>query len=140
MTPREAAELIETIAESFRQQPTQVHYEVSITQFGGSGSYTASPTINADTDTVIGFQAGGQIEVGGQVSIQPQQAMGQYIDGLVETLRSMTAELRADQPDKGRLDKWVGMLRDKAAPPAIVALVKRLIEIIGFSREAQTNL
>jgi hypothetical protein len=130
-TASDAADLIETMARSVAEDHRQFHYTAEA--IGAVASNTGPGSIGHNVAPVTTGGRGDFTGVtvdrnGAQVRIE--HAVTAHREDIAVTLRSMAAELRSDNPDRGQLHRWIEMLRDKAAPGVIVAVVTALVAAI----------
>lgn len=135
MDAGEAAELIGTIAESLRKDPTQFYYDVKLTQIGtsitqqGPGTGLSVTVTGGGTGTTIGYVSSVQ---GGDVKVE---AIRRDFDAKIEEevkhitgiLDEIASGLKSSSSDRGRLKTLLGQLKKTVLVPALQAVVATLV-------------
>lgn len=131
MKNSEAAEIIEAIARSLRNDPSQFHISIrvvgqQVTSYGGTGM-----SIN-----VTGGGPGSQT-IGNKVSMsgpsiqldqaQATQAFQEQVAALSSQLDLMATELRREQPNKPALKSTLDSLKNTWVPGIIIEVVGNLL-------------
>jgi hypothetical protein len=101
----EAAELIDGMAKSIREKPSQFHFEIEIsgtkaTAIGGGVGLSVQARGGGPGSTTIGYQStlsGASIEIAQKAA---NDAIRQEMSALVDVLGNLVAELRSASPDK----------------------------------------
>jgi hypothetical protein len=107
MTPIEAAQLLTTMAQSLRSEPSQFFVSVnvigqSVVSHGGTG-LSVSVSGGAAGSRTIGQQVSA---AGGAITLQPGQAteeVAKQLSALAEELEAIANGLRAATPDRASL-------------------------------------
>ncbi len=127
----EAANIIETIIASIKDNPSQFHINVNVTgqrvtshggtglsisaTGGGAGSTTIGQVVTAD---------GSQIQIAQQKGIR---AMNDQLDALINTLSEIAQQLKSATPDKELLSRLHTSLKDTWVPGVIVTVVGSIL-------------
>jgi hypothetical protein len=116
MERHEAAALLETVAKSLRDNPQQLHFNVTV-NVGSITGFTAQNSggigFQANNTGGVGFQSSTNI---GDVQVKIAQerakpAIDRQFGELVYQLESAASELRGATPDRGKLRSaaaWLG--------------------------------
>jgi len=131
MNTQEAAQIIEAIANSIRENPSQFQFAVHVSIIGASG------TAYGGGVGMMGVAQGGgtgihasastgnmQIEIAQE---RGESAMNQQIEALVSHLSVMAQELKSGSPDKSKLKKMFESLKDTWVPGVISSVVGNLL-------------
>ena len=134
MTYEEAAQLIEVISKSIRDNPSQFQFEVNVSSIGtiamgmdGGKGIDVKATGGGPGSTTIGYQS---ISGGPNVQIAQKaanEAVVQQMSALVQNLNNLASEFRSAKPDKGRIKRILDSLTERWVPNVIVAIVANII-------------
>lgn len=134
MTTQDAALIIDGLAEALEERPNQFNLHVSVvgTQVvstggtgmrievtgGGSGpTYGMVSTVNAD--------------VAGQIRESTDEALAATMLQVAANLREAAAEAREAQPDTGKLQRLLDIVK-QAAPPVVTAVALAALRHAGL--------
>lgn len=128
----EAAELVETIAKSIAENPSQFHFEINIagtraTAIGGGIGLSVQAVGGGPGSKTIGFQSnisGGNVKIAQKTA---NAAIGQEMSRLVEALSNLASELRSTTPNKKCIDAILDFLKQSWVPNAITSIVASII-------------
>jgi hypothetical protein len=138
MTPTEAADLIETIIASLKDNPNQFTLSIKlvgqqITASNGGIGLKVTAVGGGPGSTTIGNQVS---TTGAQIQISPQQAhaaFDQQTHALVETLQTIATQLRAPTPDQSVIQRAMGSLKNTWVPGVIIGVVGNLVtKVLGL--------
>jgi hypothetical protein len=133
MTRTEAADLIETIIASLKDNPNQFTLSIKvvgqqITASGGGTGLQVTAVGGGPGSTTIGNQVS---MAGAQIQITPQQhahaAFDQQARALVETLQTIATQLRAPTPDQSVIQRAMGSLKNTWVPGVIIGVVGNVV-------------
>jgi hypothetical protein len=132
MEAYEAAELIEAIARSVRENPGQFHFDITVTgtkatAIGGGTGLSVQAVGSEAGSTTIGFQSSvgpANIEIAQRTA---NAAIQQEMSALVQTLNNLVSELRSKNPDKKRIDTILASLKQSWIPNVIASVVANII-------------
>ncbi len=133
----EAAELIDAIARSIRENPSQFHLEVNVigpqsTAVGGGVGLSVQARGGGPGSTTIGYQStisGANIEIAQKAA---NGAIRQEMSALVQALNNLTSELRSTSPDKKRINAILDSLKQSWVPNVITSVVANIITRIAL--------
>lgn len=136
MTKEEAAELIESMADSLQSDATQFTLEVSMVGFqasnpGGVG-FVAAPVGGAPGSTTIGMSASPNIDAS-QIQIVRKGAdekVAEQMKEAAEALQEVAKQLRSGHVDTKSSSKWLASLSQSVLPPVVVEVVKKALSLI----------
>jgi len=128
----EAADLVEAIARSIAENPSQFHFEINVTgtratSIGGGTALSVQATGGGPGSTTIGYQSsmsGANIEIAQKTA---NAAIGQEMSALVDTLNNLVSELRSATPDKNRISTILDSLKQSWIPNVITSVVASVI-------------
>lgn len=128
----EAAELIDGMAKSIREKPSQFHFEIEIsgtkaTAIGGGVGLSVQARGGGPGSTTIGYQStlsGASIEIAQKAA---NDAIRQEMSALVDVLGNLVAELRSASPDKKRITAILDSLKQSWIPNLITSVVANII-------------
>ncbi len=128
----EAAELIDAIGRSIRENPSQFHFEINVigtqaTAIGGGTGLSVQARGGGPGSTTIGYQSsvsGANIEVAQKAA---NGAIRQEMSALVQALYNLASELRSTSPDKNRINAILGDLKRSWIPNVITSVVANII-------------
>jgi hypothetical protein len=141
MHATEAAEIIEAMASSYRDNPTQFHFSVSVKQVGtsvqvsgGGVGLQVSATGGGAGSRTVGFSSSassGSIDASvvrqvADAEIQQQAATA------IALFDALTTELRKSQPQKSAIQGALSRMAGAMLPPLVVATIKVLLAKIGI--------
>jgi hypothetical protein len=133
----EAAELVEAIARSIKENPNQFHFEISITgtratAFGGGTGLHVQVTGGEPGSTTVGFQSSiGQTDI--QIAQKAATAASQKaMSELIIALNNLASELRSKSPDKKRIHIILESLKQSWVPNVITSVVANVITKIAL--------
>ena len=131
MTTQEAAQIIETIINSLKENPRQFHISISMNIIGASG------TAHGGGIGMQGIAHGGGIGIYASANVNDAKikianqkgaaAMDGQYQALIDHLSSMAQELRSDSPDKSKLTSMYESLKGTWVPSVITSVVSDLI-------------
>jgi hypothetical protein len=132
MKASEAAELIDMIARSIQENPSQFHFEINVigtqaTAIGGGTGLSVQAHGGEPGSTTIGYQStisGANIEIARKAA---NGAIRQEMSALVQTLNNLASELRSSSPDKGRINKIWDSLKQSWIPNVITSVIGSII-------------
>lgn len=132
MEINEAAQLIEAIARSIEQNPSQFHFTVNITgtkvtSTGSGVGLSVQATGGGPGSQTIGFQSsvsGADIEI---VQKAADAEISQQMSALVENLDNLVSELRSPIPNKNRIDSILNFLKQTWVPNVITSIVANIV-------------
>jgi len=132
MKIHEAADLIEAIAKSITENPSQFHFEINVigtqgTAIGGGTGIFVQTSGGGPGSQTTGFQSsmnGANIEIAQKLA---DAAIGQEMSKLVDTLKNVVSELRSANPDKTRISAIVDSLKQSWIPNVITSVVASII-------------
>ncbi|MBU2008738.1 MAG: hypothetical protein KJ624_02640 [Chloroflexi bacterium] len=132
MEIREAAELIEAIAKSLAENPSQFNFEIhvigtqAIARGGGTGlSVTAvGGGPGSITTGFVSSLSGANIEIAQKAA---NAAIQQDMSALVKALDNLAAELRSTTPDKKRISAVLDSLKQSWIPNVITSVIANII-------------
>ena len=128
----EAAELIEAIAGSIRENPSQFHFEISVigtqaTSIGGGTGLSVQARGSGPGSTTIGYQStisGANIQIAHKAA---NDAIRQEMSALVQALNNLASELRSSSPDKKRISVILDSLKQSWIPNVVTSVVANII-------------
>jgi len=128
----EAAELIDGMAKSIREKPSQFHFEIEIsgtkaTAIGGGVGLSVQARGGGPGSTTIGYQStlsGASIEIAQKAA---NDAIRQEMSALVDVLGNLVAELRSASPNKKRITVILDSLKQSWIPNLITSVVANII-------------
>lgn len=133
MNTQEAAQIIEAIANSIRENPSQFQFAVHVKIIGASG------TAYGGGVGMMGIAQGGGTGINASASAGNMQieiaqekgenAMNQQIQALFNHLLEMAQELKRDSPDKSKLNKMYESLKSTWVPGVISSVVGNLLSV-----------
>ena len=129
MTPIEAADVIDAMAQALRANPRQFNININvsmvgqrITTYGGGIGMQVTAVGGAPGSMTIG----NQVSVGGaQVELAQQQgaaAMEQQFAALLQTLSNIATELRSAKPDRSVVQRAIDSLKNTWVPGVIIGV------------------
>ncbi len=142
MDAKEAAKLIESIAGSLREDPTQFYYDVKVTQIGtsitqqGPGTGLSVTVTGGGTGTTIGHISSVH---GGAVNVEAVRRdfdakIKQEVEHIAAILDEIASSLKSSSPNHGRLNRLLGQLKNTVIVPALQAVVATLVASSASSR------
>jgi hypothetical protein len=126
MTPVEAADVIEAMAQALRANPRQFHINISVigqrvTSYGGIGMQVNATGGGPGSTTI-----GNQVSMGGaDIQLAQQQgaaAMEQQFAALLQTLANIATELRSAKPDRSVIQRALDSLKNTWVPGVIIGV------------------
>jgi len=126
MTPAEAADVIEAMAQALRANPRQFHINISVigqrvTSYGGIGMQVNAAGGGPGSTTI-----GNQVSMGGaNIELAQQQgaaAMEQQFAALLQTLANIATELRSAKPDRSVVQRAIDSLKNTWVPGVIIGV------------------
>ena len=128
----EAADLIDMIAKSIQDKPSQFHFEIKITgtkatAIGGGVGLSVQAHGGGPGSTTIGYQStlsGASIEIAQKTA---NEAIRQEMSALVQILGNLAVELRSASPDKKRISTVLDSLKQSWIPNLIASVVANII-------------
>jgi len=127
MEIKEAITILESLAQSLIDNPSQFHITVNvtgqkITSHGGTGlSITATGGgISSTTIGQVVSSDGSQIEISQK---RGQQAMNDQFNALLQTLTQIIDQLKEPSPDKGVISRLFESLKNTWVPGVIISVV-----------------
>lgn len=131
MTNQEVAQILEGMANSLRENPSQFQFTVHVTTIGASG------TAYGGGVGMMGIAQGGGTGIHASASTGSTQvgiaqkrgesAMGQKIQALADQLSAMAQEMKNDSPDKSKMEKMYESLKATWVPGVISSVVGNLL-------------
>lgn len=129
MTSIEAAEVIEAMIASFRDNPAQFTIEINMigmqaTNTGGIGFATTAIGGGPGSTTI-----GNQVTVGHNANIEfrAKQAFDQQGNAMLQTLHAIATELRKPQPDRSAIQRLRDSMKNTWVPGVIVGVVGNVV-------------
>lgn len=132
MKPNEAAQVIDSIVASLRDNPTQFHVNVGVTVNGavGVGGAGGHGIVGISQGGGIGFLASAAAPSQMTVNIAQQQGLSQLdaeFTARLATLEEIKAEILRSDPSKAKAEGLLKRLVGTWFPDVIVAVVAQLI-------------
>jgi hypothetical protein len=134
MEIHEAAEIIEAVAGSVKENPSQFHFELNITgtratAIGGGTGLSVQAIGGGPGSKTIGFQSSmssssGDIEIARKTA---NAAIRKEMLALAEALDNLAAELRLATPNKKRITQILDSLKESWVPNTITSVVANII-------------
>lgn len=135
MNASEAAQIIESVAKSLREDPTQFYYNVNVTQIGtritqtGPGTGLSVNVTSGGSGTTIGYVSSVQ---GGNIDIEAvrqgfDKRIEEEVNRIAVTLDSIASTLKSPSPDKSLLSKLLGQLKNTVLVPALQATIASVV-------------
>lgn len=132
MNTKEAIEIIESMIQSLRTYPNQFQIEVNVTgqsisSIGGGVGAIISATGGQPGSTTIGQSVsmdGAQIRIAQKAGIN---TMNQQMQALIDSLASISEELKSQQPDKQRVSKIYQSLKNTWVPQLIISVLGHVL-------------
>jgi len=135
MNASQAAQLVETIAESLRGDPTQFYYDVNVTQIGtsitqrGPGTGLSVTVTGGGIGPTIGYVSSVQ---GSDVKVEAirrdfDAKIEHEVKHIIEILDEIASGLKSSSPDQGRLNRLLGQLKSTVLVPALQAIVAAVV-------------
>lgn len=128
----EAAELVEAIAKSIAENPSQFHFEINVTgarvtAFGSGTGLSVQAIGGGPGSKTVGFQSsisGANVEVAQKAA---NAAISQEMSALVKALNKLASELRSTTPSKKRINAILDTLKQSWVPNVISSVVASII-------------
>ena len=139
MNKREASEIIDSMIESIRNNPNQFQIEVKVTgqsvsNIGSGTGLSVSAVGGGQGSTTIGQNVsmnGAKIEIAQKAGIG---AINQQIQTLIESLSTISNELKSQDPDKKKISRVYQSLKNTWVPSLITSVLGSiLVKVIGIS-------
>jgi len=132
MEIHEAAEIIETIARSVKEEPSQFHFEINVTgtratAIGGGTGLSVHAIGGAPGSKTIGFQSSigsSDVEIAHKAA---NAAIQKEMLALAEELSNLASELRLTTPNKTRINQILNSLKQGWVPNMITSIVANII-------------
>lgn len=132
MEIHEAAEIIEAIARSVKENPSQFHFELNITgtratAIGGGTGLSVQAIGGGPGSKTIGFQStisSPDIEIAQKTA---NTATQKEMLALAEALNNLASELRLTTPNKKRITEILDSLKQSWVPNTITSIVANII-------------
>jgi len=132
MEIHEAAEIIEAIARSVKENPNQFHFELNITgtratAIGGGTGLSVQAIGGGPGSKTIGFQStisSPDIEIAQKTA---NTATQREMLALAEALNNLASELRLTTPNKKRITEILDSLKQSWVPNMITSIVANII-------------
>jgi hypothetical protein len=131
MTTQEAAEVIETIVKSLKENAAQFQIEVKVSITGASG------TAHGGGIGMLGISHGGGIGISSSVNIDDAKislanqkgtaVMNEQRQALINHLSAMAEELRSKSPERSKLVTMYELLKGTWVPGVISSVIGNLI-------------
>jgi hypothetical protein len=133
MNTEDAIAIIKAISESLRNDPTQFHYQVSVTGLKAVASAPGSTGVKVSvTGGGTGPTTGIHIQMdAGQIDLARRtvdQAIQQDIVRAIALLEDLASEIENDGKDRGKLQRTVEALRQTVLTPALQAAVFAVVQ------------
>lgn len=141
MQVSEAADVIEAMAESYRRNPSQFHFAVTVNQVGtsvqangGGIGMQVSVSGGAPGSKTVGFvSSAGSGSVDASVVRQAAGAeIQQQANAAIDLFNALAAELRSARPQKESVSGILSKMATAMLPPLVVAAVKVLLAKAGI--------
>jgi hypothetical protein len=137
MKASEAAELIDAIARSIQENPSQFHFEINVigtqaTAIGGGTGLSVQARGGGPGSTTIGYQStisGANVEIAQKAA---NGAIRQGMSALVQTLNNLASELHSASPDEGHINKIWASLKQSWIPNVITSVIGSIVAKIAF--------
>ncbi len=137
MKASDAAEIIDAMARSIRENPSQFHFEINVigtqaTAIGGGTGLSVQARGGGPGSTTIGYQStisGANIEIGQKAA---NAAIRQEMSALVQTLNNLASELRLASPDKKRINVILDSLKQSWIPNVIASVIGGIVAKIAL--------
>ena len=132
MKPKEAAQVIDAIVKSLRDNPTQFHVNVGITMAGavGIGGMGGPGIVGIAQGGGVGFSASASAPGQVAIDIAQQQGIAQLdaeYGALLTTLEEIKAEVLKSNPSKMKANGLLKRLVGTWIPDVIVAVVAKVV-------------
>jgi hypothetical protein len=134
MEAKEAAAVIDKIIESLRSNPGQFNINVNVTTAGaiGIGGSGGAGIVGISHGGGTGFSATASAPSAAQVHIAQQHGLHQLsaeMSMMIGTLEELKSELLSKQPDKSRIQTFLGTLGGKWLPAVITQVLVELTKL-----------
>ena len=132
MKPKEAAQVIDAIVKSLRENPTQFPINVGISMAGavGIGGAGGPGIVGIAQGGGVGFSASASAPSQVAINIAQQQGLAQLdaeYNALLSTLEEIKVELLKSDPSKMKADRLLNRLVGTWIPDVVINVVAQLI-------------
>ena len=136
MHPHHAAQVVESIVESLKNNPNQFHFNVHV-------SATGMKAVSHGGIGAIGIAQGGGTGIHATVSMndadvniaqqKADAAINEQCQSLLNALSELAQELRAEKPDQSKVKRIYESLKNTWVPDVITSVVGNLITLAVLS-------
>ena len=137
MDPHHAAQVLDSIVDSLKQNPSQFHFNVNVSATG------MSATSHGGGIGAIGIAQGGGTGIHASASMNDAQihiaqskadgAINEECQLLLDTLSEIAKEFRAKSPNKSKLKRMYESIKGTWVPGIITSVVGNLITLALLS-------
>ncbi len=131
MNATEAAEIVEAIASSMRNNPAQFHLSISVigqqvTSYGGTGLSVSASGGGPGSSTIgqVVSTSGGQIQISQQRGIQ---AFEQQLNDLIASVNEIAQQLRQPTPDRSTIKRILDSFANTWVPGVVTSVIGSVV-------------